>query len=138
MSSCSRPTLGIVIMSAGVLLTVAALLLLFGPDSHRPSHQIISPSEAAELLAGQEAVILLDVRTQEEYAAGHIEDAILIPNTELARRAVTELPSKDALIILYCRSGNRSASAAKDLSAMGYTRVYDLGGIIDWPYELVS
>ena len=138
MCSCSRRNLGIVIMEAGGLLVMAALLLLFGPGSDRPSYQTISPSAAVELLVGEEPVILLDVRTQEEYAAGHIENAILIPNTELAGRAPAELPDKDALIILYCRSGNRSATAARDLADLGYTRVYDLGGIIDWPYEVVS
>ena len=138
MHTCSRRTLGIVIMTAGGVLVMAALLLLFGPDSSRPSYQTISPSDASALLAGQEPVLLLDVRTQEEYDQGHIKGAVLIPSTELSRRAPAELPDKEALIILYCRSGNRSAAAARELADLGYTRVFDLGGIIDWPYEVVS
>ena len=138
MNACPRCTLRIVIMAAGGLLVAAALLLLFGPGSDRPSYQTISPAEASALLAGQEPVILLDVRTQEEYAAGHIEDAVLIPHTELSQRAPQDLSDQDALIILYCRSGNRSATAARQLADLGYTQVYDLGGIIDWPYGLVS
>jgi rhodanese-related sulfurtransferase len=91
-----------------------------------------------EYLSGQELVLLLDVRTQAEYDQGHIAGAVLIPNTELSRRAPAELPDKDALIILYCRSGNRSATATRELADLGYSRVYDLGGIIDWPYDIVS
>ncbi|MEA5013698.1 MAG: rhodanese-like domain-containing protein [Candidatus Limiplasma sp.] len=79
--------------------------------------------------------ILLDVRTQGEFDAGHIPGAILIPDFELASRAEAELPQKDAVILLYCRSGNRSASSARTLVEMGYTNVYDFGGINSWPYE---
>ena len=133
-----RRTLGIVLMAAAGLLVIAALLLLFGPGPDGPSYQTISPAEAKELLAGPDPVILVDVRTQEEYDQGHIGGAVLIPNTELSRRAPAELSDQGALIILYCRSGNRSAAAARELADLGYTRVFDLGGIIDWPYEVIS
>ena len=139
MAPCSRRALRTILITAGLLMAAALLLLRFGPGSGGgPSHQAISPSEALEYLSGPQPVLLLDVRTQTEYGQGHIEGAVLIPNTELSRRAPAELPNKDALIILYCRSGNRSATAARELADLGYTRVYDLGGIIDWPYDIVS
>lgn len=101
------------------------------------TYKKISPKEAKELLdAG--AVTLLDVRTQAEFDSGHIKGAILIPDYELAQKAPTILPDKDAKILVYCRSGNRSATASKKLIQMGYTDVLDFGGIIDWPYDTVK
>ena len=76
--------------------------------------------------------------TQEEFAQGHIRNAILIPEYEIADRAEKELPHKNALILVYCRSGRRSKIAAEELSKLGYTNVKEFGGIIDWPYEIVK
>lgn len=98
----------------------------------------ITPQEALAVMGGEEPFILLDVRTAEEYAEGYIEGAVLIPDAELRARAEAELPDKDALILVYCRSGRRSALAAAVLAELGYTRVLDFGGIIDWPYAVVS
>ena len=81
--------------------------------------------------------IIIDARTESEYAEGHIEGAILIPEYEIARRAENELPDKDALILVYCRSGRRSKIASEELVKLGYTNVKEFGGIIDWPYEIV-
>lgn len=98
--------------------------------------QKISAKEAKTMIdAGQ--VVIVDVRTQEEYDAGHIENALLIPNEGITQ-APAELPDKDAVILVYCRSGNRSAQASKKLADLGYTQVYDFGGIIDWPYAVVQ
>jgi rhodanese-related sulfurtransferase len=80
---------------------------------------------------------LLDVRTSEEYKEKRIEGAVLIPDYEINDRAAAALPDKDAAILIYCRSGRRSASVAHELIEMGYTNVYDFGGINDWPYETV-
>lgn len=97
----------------------------------------ITPAEAKTLMdAG--SVIVLDVRTQSEFDQGHIKDAVLLPDYEIGAKAATVLPDKDAKILVYCRSGNRSASAAKELIKMGYTDVMDFGGIIDWPYDVVQ
>jgi rhodanese-related sulfurtransferase len=79
--------------------------------------------------------IILDVRTQEEYDEAHIPGAIVIPNTEIEARAESELPDKDQMILVYCRSGRRSKLAADILVELGYTNIYEFGGIIDWPYE---
>lgn len=98
----------------------------------------ITAEEARDKMQSEESFILLDVRTDEEYKEQHIDGAIMIPDTEISERAETELPDKDALILVYCRSGRRSALAANELVNQGYTNIYDFGGIIDWPYDTVS
>lgn len=95
-------------------------------------------SEDAKSIIDSEDVIILDVRTPEEYSGGHIENSVLLPVTEITDKAEDVLPDKDAKILVYCRSGNRSATASKELIAMGYTNVYDFGGISSWPYEVVK
>ncbi len=99
-----------------------------------PVYKTISAADAKELIASGGAV-LMDVRTPEEYTEAYIPGAVLLPLDDIAQKAETVLPDKDAVIILYCRSGRRSAIAAEELMDMGYKTVYDLGGIIDWPYE---
>ncbi|WP_312699740.1 rhodanese-like domain-containing protein [Sedimentibacter sp.] len=95
-------------------------------------------AEEAKAIIDSEDVIILDVRTQEEFDSGHIENAVLLPITEITDNAEGILPDKDAKILVYCRSGNRSATAARELIRMGYTNVYDFGGINTWPYETVK
>ena len=90
------------------------------------------------MMTDGEAFILLDVRTEAEFKAKRIEGAVLIPDYEMKQRAAAELPGKNARILIYCRSGRRSAQAAKDLIKIGYTNVFDFGGINDWPYETIS
>ncbi len=98
----------------------------------------ITAEQAKAMMNEQGEYTLLDVRTQQEYDEEHIEGAMLIPNAELAQRAEAELPNKDMLIIVYCRSGGRSAMAAQTLLGLGYTNVYDIGGITSWPYGTVK
>lgn len=98
----------------------------------------ISAAEALKIMEDSGDYILLDVRTKEEFQEQRIDGAILIPVNQIGAEAEKQLPDKDATILIYCRSGRRSASAAKDLVKMGYTGVYDFGGIIDWPYVTVS
>lgn len=98
----------------------------------------ISALEAFEIITTTDDFLILDVRTKEEYTGGHIENAMLIPDFEIAERAEAELTDKDVLILIYCRSGRRSKIAAMELINMGYTNIYDFGGIVDWPYEIVS
>ncbi len=97
----------------------------------------ITPEEAKERM-GQEGVIVLDVRTQEEYDSGHIEGAILLPVDQIKDQAMKVLPDKESEILVYCRSGNRSKAASEALVDMGYMKVFDFGGINDWPYETVK
>ncbi len=98
----------------------------------------ISPEEAQKRLKSGEDIILLDVRTQGEYEEKHIPGGILIPVDGLKKRAEAELPDKNKVLFVYCRSGNRSATASNILAELGYKNVYNLGGIIDWPYEVES
>ena len=95
----------------------------------------INAEEAKKIMDTESGYIILDVRTQEEYDEAHIPGAIVIPNTEIEARAESELPDKDQMILVYCRSGRRSKLAADILVELGYTNIYEFGGIIDWPYE---
>lgn len=95
----------------------------------------IAPSDAKRIMDEGENHIVLDVRTEQEYIEEHIKDAVLLPNESIMDRAESELTDKNQLILVYCRSGVRSADAAKKLIQLGYTNVHDFGGIIDWPYE---
>ena len=107
-------------------------------DMKPNSYRQITPEEAKTMMDEQEGYILLDVRTQAEFDEGHIEGAVLIPDTEITDRAETELTDKEGTILVYCRSGRRSKLAAQALADLGYVSVYEFGGIIDWPYEIVK
>lgn len=109
-----------------------------GTLSSENSYEQITPEQAKRLMDTESDYIIIDARTQEEFAAGHIEGAILIPEYEIAERAEGELPDKNALILVYCRSGRRSKIASEALVALGYTNVKEFGGIIDWKYEIVK
>lgn len=95
----------------------------------------ITAKEAKELMDTETDYTILDVRTEDEYAAGHITGAILIPDYEIEERAEQELTDKEQLILVYCRSGRRSKLAAETLAGLGYSNVKEFGGIIDWEYE---
>ena len=103
----------------------------------KAAYQKISAEEAYEMMASQE-VVVVDVRTREEYDGGHIENAVLVPNESIGSEMPEALPDKEATLLVYCRSGRRSKDAAEKLLALGYQSVYDFGGVIDWPYELVK
>lgn len=101
------------------------------------SWSTLTAQEAKARLEENPDAILLDVRTQEEYDGGHIPGAVCFPNEDIQ----PELPlpfEKDAEILVYCRSGRRSAGAAEKLAEMGYTNVSDFGGILNWPYETTT
>ena len=107
------------------------------PRQANQKYLTLTPEEAKARLDEAEDVILLDVRTQEEYDQGHIDGAVCFPNEDI----LPELPlpfDKDAEILVYCRSGRRSAEAAEKLTGMGYANVSDFGGIQDWPYETTT
>ena len=98
----------------------------------------ITAEEAKKIMDTESEYVILDVRTEEEFAQGHIPGAILIPDYEIREEAESSLPDKDALILVYCRSGRRSKNAAQILAELGYTNIRELGGILDWPYETVT
>lgn len=125
------------ILKTTLLLSMS--LLLFGScrsSAKKAGYTQITPEEAKAIMDSGEKYLILDVRTQSEFDAGHIKGAVLIPDNEIAARAEAELPDKDALILVYCRSGRRSKNASKILADMGYTNVKEFGGIIDWPYGI--
>ena len=118
-----------------------SLLLLAGcaaPVDSEASYQQISMDEAIAIMESESDYIILDVRTTEEFADKHIPDAINIPNETIGTEEIPELPDKAQLILIYCRSGNRSKQASDKLVGLGYTNIVEFGGINDWPGETVS
>lgn len=126
------------ILLAGIISFPTTSASTNAPQSSGVEYKRISAEDAKARIDSGDQVIILDVRTQEEYDSQHIPDAILIPNETINDEMPDLLPELDDEILIYCRSGNRSAQAAKKLIAIGYTNVYDFGGIIDWPYDTVS
>ena len=124
------------------LIALLTFTLPFGcvgcSDGGSASYDQISGAEAKALMDSESGYIIIDARTQSEYDEGYIPGAILIPEYEIADRAEKELPDKDQLILVYCRSGRRSKIAAEDLVKLGYTNIKEFGGIIDWEYEIVK
>lgn len=121
---------------AAVLLALA--LAGCAPQAVPAAVERIGASEAHELMTS-DRVAVLDVRTQEEYDASHIVNARLLPLDDIDEAsAAVVAPDKDALVLVYCRTGVRSAEAAQKLAALGYSQVRDFGGIVDWPYVTVD
>jgi rhodanese-related sulfurtransferase len=123
------------------MLFLLSLLLLAGcaaPADQESSYRQISMDEAIAIMEDENDYIILDVRTPDEFADKHIPDAINIPNEAIGTEEIPELPDKEHLILVYCRSGNRSKQASEKLAALGYTNIVEFGGIIDWPGETVS
>ena len=102
------------------------------------SYTQISMDEAVAMMEEETDYIILDVRRPDEFADKHIPNAINVPNETIGEDEIPELPDKDQIILVYCRSGNRSKQASKKLAALGYTRVYEFGGINDWKGETVG
>jgi len=124
------------------ILIIVCLFIAFvgcGQNTQRETknteYRKISAEEAKKILDENPEIILLDVRTEAEYKEIRIPGSVLLPGNEIEDKAANRLPDKDALIIVYCRSGMRSNAAANKLISMGYTNVYDMGGIMSWPYE---
>ena len=124
------------------ILPLFLLLLLLtgcgGTASNASSendYQQISQEEAKEMMDTQD-VIILDVREQDEYDSGHIPGAVLLPVGTIDEETAAEvIPEKDSTVLVYCRSGNRSKTASSALAELGYTNIYEFGGINTWPYE---
>lgn len=105
------------------------------PEMSENTYEHISREAAKNLMDTEENYIILDVRTEEEYAEGHIAGAICIPNETIDETVTDELSEKDQLILVYCRSGNRSVQASEKLAELGYTNIKEFGGINTWEYE---
>ena len=126
-----------------IMLTIIFGGCNFAPNEppHEPpqviAHQQISSQEAQRMMDYYD-VIILDVRTQEEFDGGHIQDAIVLPYDEIAERAESVIADRQQIVLIYCRTGRRSEIAARSLVYMGFTRVYDFGGIVDWTGEIIE
>lgn len=126
-----------------IFVVILGVVILAGCSSKNDkntenTYKQITPAEAKNLMDSKENYVILDVRTVEEFAEGHIEGAILIPDYEIGEKAESVLTDKEQLILVYCRSGRRSKSAASELAALGYTNIKEFGGIVDWPYGMVT
>ena len=122
----------------GILLPLLLLCGCTSTGGADVTYRQISVTEAAAMMQTESDYIILDVRRADEFAEKHIPGAINLPNESIGAEEIPELPKKDQLILVYCRSGNRSKQAAEKLVKLGYTNVVEFGGIIDWKGETVS
>lgn len=128
---------GLIIMLL-ISLSLFGLTACGGENEKTPTYEQITAEQAKTIMDTEKDYVIIDARTKEEFAEGHIENAILIPEYEIKDRAEKELPDKEQLILVYCRSGRRSKIASEELVKLGYTNVKEFGGIIDWPYKIVK
>ena len=105
-------------------------------NSQTNTYRQITMDEAVTMMAQETGYIILDVRRPDEFAAGHIQNAINVPNESIGTAEISELPDKNQLIMVYCRSGRRSKKASEKLVKLGYTNIVEFGGILDWKGEI--
>lgn len=128
-----------------VLAVIVIVLFLFKKvNDTEPSTQdaigyaTLTPQQAKERLDKEKNIIILDVRTPTEYTEGHLPNNILIPFNDLEKKASKKLPDKDNPIFVYCARGDKSRAASKKLVFLGYTKIFNIGGINEWPYEIIK
>ena len=122
-----------------ILILLSALMLAgcAGTSNHQTNtYRSITMDEAVAMMEQENGYIILDVRRPDEFAAGHIPNAINVPNETIGTAEIPELPDKDQLIMVYCRSGRRSKEASAKLVKLGYTNIVEFGGILDWKGEI--
>ena len=120
-----------------ILLSALMFTGCAGTSNHQPNtYRSITMDEAVTMMAQETGYIILDVRRPDEFAAGHIPNAINVPNETIGTAEISELPDKDQLIMVYCRSGRRSKEASEKLVKLGYTNIVEFGGILDWKGEI--
>lgn len=124
----------IVVFAVGAFFTKN----IFQTNAMDNSYRQITQEEASQIMKNEKDYIIIDVRTRAEYEEGHIKGAISLPNESIGKGDIAELPNKEQLILVYCRSGNRSKQAAKKLADKGYTNVVEFGGISTWKGEIVK
>ena len=133
-----------ILLPAVIAMTAVLILTCCGSSADdknvgdKKTYRQVSPEEAAAMMEEETDYIILDVRTQEEYETAHIPGAICIPNETIGTDDIPELPDKDQLILVYCRSGNRSKQASEKLAKQGYANIVEFGGINSWTGETVS
>ena len=122
------------------LVSVTALIMAvaFMLSACDKGYEHISQDEAMQIMEEETGYLIVDVRRPDEFEEGHIEGAINVPNEEIADEVLEELPDTDQLLLVYCRTGRRSKEAAEKLAEIGYTNVYEIGGINTWPGTIVT
>ena len=128
----------LLLLMLAVLLFVLTGCAFAKKAENKAKYTRISQEEAKEMMERDDGHVIVDVRRQDEYDAGHIPGAILIPNETIGSDSPEALPDYDQIILVYCRSGNRSKQASEKLAAMGYKNVYEFGGINSWTGEIVT
>ena len=122
-----------------ILLSALIFTGCAGPSNHQTkTYRQITMDEAVTMMAQETGYIILDARRPDEFAAGHIPNAINVPNETIGTSEIPELPDKNQLIMVYCRSGQRSKEASEKLVKLGYTNIVEFGGILDWKGEIVT
>ena len=122
-----------------ILLSALMFTGCAGTSNNQPNtYRSITMDDAVTMMAQETCYIILDVRRPDEFAAGHIPNAINVPNESIGTDEIPELPNKDQLIMVYCRSGRRSKEASEKLVKLGYTNIVEFGGILDWKGEIVT
>ena len=124
--------LAFILIAAVILLTGCSI----GGTGNSASYHQIAQEEAKEMMTKNDGHVIVDVRRQDEYDEGHIPGAILIPNESITDKQPEQLPDLNQVILIYCRSGRRSKEASQKLADIGYTNIYEFGGINTWPYEV--
>ena len=124
--------LAFILIAAVILLTGCSI----GGTGNSASYHQIAQEEAKEMMTKNDGHVIVDVRRQDEYDSGHIPGAILIPNESITDKQPQQLPDLNQVILIYCRSGRRSKEASQKLAEMGYTNIYEFGGINTWTGEV--
>jgi len=125
----------------GVVIVLGGVFMVNKKDTNienKGTIKYVSMNDIVQIMSENKDYIILDVRTFEEYNEGHIPNAICIPNETIDEDIVDKLPNKEQLILIYCRSGNRSKQAAEKLKRLGYTNLIEFGGIRDWKGEIIK
>ena len=124
------------------LIPILLSTLLFtgcaSSNNQANTYRSITMDDAVNMMAQETGYIILDVRRPDEFAAGHIPNAINVPNETIGTAEIPELPDKNQLIMVYCRSGRRSKEASEKLVKLGYTNIVEFGGILDWKGDIIS
>ena len=125
-----------------LIIIVGGIILILNRNDKNIEKEVairyVSMDEIVQIMNKNKGYIILDVRTIEEYNEGHIPNAICIPNETIGEEVINKLPHKEQLILIYCRSGNRSKQAAQKLNKLGYKNLVEFGGIIDWKGEIIK
>ena len=124
--------LAFILIAAVILLTGCSI----GGTGNSASYHQITQEEAKEMMTKNDGHVIVDVRRQDEYDEGHIPGAVLIPNESITDKQPEQLPDLNHVILIYCRSGRRSKEASQKLADMGYTNIYEFGGINTWNGEI--